>query len=188
MQTSAPLVRQSLDATYRQARELARLVVEGRITLDAPYQRGRVWTRRQQRDLIRSWLLGLPVPTIITNARWRTDDFDHLGPAFETAVIDGKQRLSTAVDWFFGDLSVPSSWFEPDAVARTVQTEDGPYVAHAGLTEPMRRFVANRFLLPVAEAAVGSVAQEALIFGLVNGGGVPQSALHLARVAAIVRG
>lgn len=98
MQTSSPLVRQNLDATYRQAKELARLVVEGRTTLDAPYQRGRVWTRRQQRDLVRSWMLGVPVPAIITNARWRTEDFNHLGPPFETAVIDlGRRRAGSTV-------------------------------------------------------------------------------------------
>jgi len=80
---------------------------------------------------------------------------------------------------------VPVSWFDPEGVERTVATDDGHYVTHGGLSEPMRRFTANRFLLPIAEASVGSIAQEAVIFGLVNGGGVPQSAHDLARAAAI---
>lgn len=63
------------------ARELADHVTPGRATVDAPYQRGPVWTTEQQVNLVRSWLLGPPHP----------DDRQH-----EWAVVDGKQRQLAA--------------------------------------------------------------------------------------------
>lgn len=188
MQTTAPLVRRSLNTSSRHARELARQVCEGQMTLDAPYQRGAVWTVRQQRGLVRSWLLGLPVPAVVVNRRYAVDAFDHQGPAFDFAVIDGKQRLQAAVAWFFDDLAVPVSWFEPDAVERATNTDDGPYVTFAGLTLTHQRLTTNRALLPVAEAVLETVAAEAEVFGLLNGAGVPQTEADMARAAAIANG
>lgn len=188
MQTTAPLVHRSLDATNRHAREIARQVVEGQMTLDAPYQRGSVWTARQQRDLIRSWLLGLPVPALIVNRRHDVPAFDHQGPSFEFAAIDGKQRLQAAAAWFFGDLAVPASWFAPDDVEQVTETDDGPYVTFAGLALVRQRFVTNRCLIPVAETTLTSIAAEAEVFGLLNGSGVPQSEDDMARAASVAAG
>lgn len=168
---------------------MARLVVDGQLTLDAPYQRGSVWSLEQRRNLVRSWMLGLPIPALIVNRRYR-EPFVH--PAaqerFEYAAIDGKQRLETAVAWFFGDLAVPASWFPADLVREPVDTDDGPYVSHAGLDGVGQRHTSNRFLIPVAEASVNTVAEEAVIFGLVNGAGVPQSDDDLERAARVARG
>lgn len=185
MQTSAPLRHQQLDARITLVRELVRMVNDGYLTLDAPYQRGSVWTVRQQRDLVRSMLLGLPVPAIITNARWKTPGFDHQGPEFEVAVIDGKQRLTAAIAWFGDELSVPASWFEPEHVETAVDTDDGPYVTFTGLTIARRRHATHRMTVPVAEASVRSIAAEAAIYGLVNGGGVQQTEQDMARAARI---
>ncbi|EYR64883.1 hypothetical protein N866_03320 [Actinotalea ferrariae CF5-4] len=188
LQSSAPLVPQSLDASARSAREVARYVVDGHMTLDAPYQRGSVWSVDQRRNLVRSWMLGLPVPAIIINRRYR-EAFVHppAGPRFEFAAVDGKQRLETAVAWFFGDLTVPASWFPAERVRGTVDTDDGPYVAFEGLDVVAQRHTVNRFLVPVAEASADTVADEAVIFGLVNGAGVPQTDADLARAAQIAR-
>jgi hypothetical protein len=189
MQTAAPLVHRSLDATNRHARELARQVVEGHMTLDAPYQRGSVWTERQQRDLVRSWMLGLPVPAIVISRRYAVKTFDQGdSPAFEFAAIDGKQRLQAAIAWFFGDLAVPASWFDADDVEATVETDDGPYVRYADLVISRQRFITNRCLIPVAETTLGSIAAEAEVFGLLNGSGVPQTDDDMARAAAIAAG
>lgn len=189
MQTTAPLVHQTLDSTVRMVRELARLVRDGDTTLDAPYQRGDVWTVRQQRDLIRSWMLGLPVPSIIVNARWRQQGFERVfGSPAEYAVIDGKQRLTAAVAWFYGDLSVPASWFKPEDVEAAIETDDGPYVTHGGLARHAQLWTANRFVVPVAEASARTVADEAFIFGLINGGGVPQTDADMARAARVADG
>lgn len=189
LQSSAPLVHQSLDASARQARELARLHRTGELILDAPYQRGAVWSTDQRRNLIRSWLLGLPIPAIILNDRG-TESWAVANGAQEQvyAVIDGKQRLESAIAWFTGQLDVPASWFEPDAVERTRDTDDGPYVTFDELTLPGQRWTTNRALLPVASAKVSSVAAEAVIFGLVNGAGVPQDEDTLERARSIAAG
>jgi len=48
--------------------------------------------------------------------------------------------------------------------------------------------VTNRFLIPVAEAAAANVAEEAAIFGLVNGAGASQSDEDMARAARVAAG
>lgn len=186
LQTTAPLVHQSLDATNRSASELARLVIDGTMTLDAPYQRGSVWTTEQRQNLVRSWLLGIPVPAIILNARYTRPEWGNSEHYY--ACIDGKQRLQAAVAWFAGELAVPASWFRDEQVADTIDTPDGPYVTYGHLTTPGQRYTNNRFLLPTAEAKVGTLAEEASIFGLVNGGGVLMDAETMAHAEAIANG
>lgn len=188
LQTTAPLVHQPMDATSRMAREMARLVTEGHMVLDPPYQRGSVWTVEQRRNLVRSWMLGLPIPALIVNRRYLERFVHPDGPRHEYAVIDGKQRLETAVAWFAGELTVPASWFDPGMVLEPVDTDDGPYVAYTGLDVVEQRYTSNRFLIPVAEASVATVGEEAAIFGLVNGAGVPQSEEDMARAARVAAG
>lgn len=148
-----------------------------------------MWTERQQRDLVRSWMLGLPVPAIVISRRYAVEAFNHGdSPAFEFAAIDGKQRLQAAIAWFFGDLAVPASWFDADDVEATVETDDGPYVRYADLVISRQRFITNRCLIPVAEATLNSVAAEAEVFGLLNGSGVPQTDDDMARAAQIAAG
>lgn len=189
LQTDTPLVHQSLSITPRQAREVARLHTYGELVLDAPYQRGSVWSIDQRRNLVRSWMLGLPVPAVIINDR-ATDAWAQAnGARQETyAVIDGKQRIEAALAWFDGDLDVPASWFDPDCVETTHETSDGPYVYVDELTVPGRRFLAHRATLPVAQANVATLADEALIFGLVNGAGVAQDEATLERARVIASG
>ena len=57
-----------------------------------PFQRSRVWSRRQKDRFIESLLLGLPVPEIFLIAE---NSGRHL-------VLDGQQRLLTLVDYFSG--------------------------------------------------------------------------------------
>lgn len=152
------------------------------------YQRGSVWTTEQRMGLIKSWLIGLPIPAVIIS-----DRFTHLWPfdkatglpegGFMLAVVDGKQRIETAQMWFAGDLAVPASWWEPESVERTVTTEDGEYVTFTGLSEVGQRVFSNRALLPVIEAKVGSIAEEAGLYLLVNGAGTAQTAEDLANAA-----
>lgn len=111
------------------------------------------------------------------------DDRQH-----EWAVVDGKQRRLAAAAWLSGDRPVPASWFSPDLVERTVDTvdtDDGPYVTYQGLNDLGLRDTAARFTLPGAEAAVNTVAEEAMIYGLVNGAGVAQTDQDLARAARV---
>lgn len=181
-QTDAPLVHRSLHASNRGAREVARMAFEGDIDLNAPYQRPSVWSVEQQINLVRSWMLGIPVPAIMVNDRgtaaWKNANggrspLDH-GEAYYVAV-DGKQRLESAIAWFFGDLAVPASWFPAESIEETIDTDDGAYVTYAGLTVVAQRHFTNRAMLPTIEANASTVAEEADLYMLVNTGGTAQS-------------
>lgn len=190
-QTDAPLTHRSLHASNRSAREVARLAVEGEIDLNAPYQRPSVWTVTQRMLLVKSWCLGIPVPAIYLNDRgthaWKVANggrspLDH-GEAYYV-VVDGKQRLESAVAWFFGDLAVPASWFAADAIETTIDTDDGAYVTYDGLTVVAQRHFTNRAMLPTIEANATTVAEEADLFMLVNTGGTEQTQADLDNAAA----
>lgn len=142
--------------------------------------------------LVKSWLQGIPVPGVIVNARDNADwpsraDGTPVGGHFY-GVVDGKQRIETAQKWFDGELAVPASWFPPDHIETTEETDDGPYVRHTGLTLTGQRLFANRAMLPVSEAQLGSVEEEAELYLLVNGGGTGQSVENMANAAAVARG
>jgi hypothetical protein len=146
LQTNAPLEHRSLAATNRFADFFVRCVTRGDMILDPSYQRGEVWTDNQRRGLVKSWLLGLPVPAIIINDRtalgWcranpTQNDDDFLGPMY--AVIDGKQRILAAVAWFSGKLLVPASWFPAEHIDHTEDTADGPSGGGGNLPARQRR-------------------------------------------------
>lgn len=186
MQTAGPLKSQSLNATNRAA-EAFRVHADG-ILLDPPYQRGPVWTVEQRRGLVKSWLMGLPIPAIILNDRsnpgWAqanpNDDLVHY-----YAVIDGKQRIMTWLAWTEGDFAVPASWFNPEWVDRTEDTDDGPYTRYPWLTPTGQRTMKNRAQMPTAEAKLATVQEEAEVYLLVNGAGTPQTDADLARALAV---
>lgn len=90
-------------------------------------------------------------------------------------MIDGKQRVESAVAWFTDDLAVPASWFPADRIESTVSTDDGKYVTYFGLTLTGRRLFAQRAVLPVIEVHVDSIADEAALYGVVNIAGTEQT-------------
>lgn len=191
-QTNAPLEHLSLNAADRQAREIVRSFSESfGLDLNPPYQRGRVWNEDQKIALIRSWLTGTPTGVVIFNDRstpeWKGangyDPTERDEPIY--ACIDGQQRISAAREWFGDELAVPASWFEPEHVERTEETDDGPYVRWSGLTLVRQRHFANRAHLTVATARVATVQEEAAIYLLVNGGGTPQTEADMANAARV---
>lgn len=194
-QTAAPIAHQTLQATSRSAREIANLFTgydgtEPSGDLNPEYQRGSVWTEDQRIALVHSWLSGFPVPAVIINDRifgpW-PDGGPNGTPTggFIYSVIDGKQRIETAIAWFQGDLAVPASWFTPEDVETTESTDDGPYVRYTGLTRPGQRWCANRFQLPAMEARVATIQEEASLYLLVNGGGTPQADTDMDNAARV---
>jgi hypothetical protein len=192
-QTDAPLEHRSLGATNRFAEFFVRNVQSGHMLLDPPYQRGDVWTIEQRMGLVRSWLQGVPIPAVIINDRCSPTWFaanpqDRANPVYAYAVIDGRQRIQTAIDWFAGELLVPVSWFPVKHVETTEQTSDGPYVRYTGLTQVGQRFAENHCVLPCAEGRVATVEQEAEIYLLVNGAGTPQTQADLDRAARVADG
>jgi hypothetical protein len=153
------------------------------MVLDAPYQRPSVWTIAQRQNLVRSWLSGIPVPAVIVNNRWDGP----WGPDRGYAVVDGKQRLETAVAWFEGELAVPASWFQPADYTETTATGDGPYVTYNQLSDARRRLLSNRAQLPMLEAHLDSLRAEAELYDLVNTGGTNQRDEDIDRARAVAR-
>ena len=175
-QSTAPLDRTELTQAATTAYGLMLEHRDGALLLDAPYQRGSVWTANQRIALVRSWLLALPIPAVILNDRraghW-TDADGH--PDFTIAVVDGRQRMETAIAWFDSNLPVPASWFPAEQVATTVDTADGPYVTYDGLTTEAKVYTKRLFRFPTATASVSTLADEAAIYLLVNGAGTVQT-------------
>jgi hypothetical protein len=188
-QTDAPVDHQTLNATNRPVTFFIQFAADGQIDLSPAYQRGRVWTTDQRIALVYSWLSGVPIPAVILNDRtyagWRRNGDT---TAYAYAVIDGKQRIETAIAWVSGDFAVPASWFDPEFVETTEQTEDGLYVRFTGLTEIGRRFAMRHASLPCAEGRLDSIAAEARVYQLVNGGGTPQTAADMNNAARVARG
>lgn len=183
-QTTRPLEHMSLGATNRFADFYIRNVETGEMTLDPPYQRGDVWTEDQRIALVRSWMCGVPVPAVVLNDRtspwW---EGEKTGPAY--AVIDGKQRIITAIAWLSGKLAVPASWFKPEFVETTEGTDDGPYVRFTGLTKLGQRFTESRTVLPCCDGKLPDLRTEAEVYLLINGGGTPQSDTDMTNAARV---
>lgn len=185
-QTTAPLQHTSMNATHRNVEDLTHGIRRGSIILNPPYQRGSVWTEDQRIALMRSWLMGVPVAAIILNNRmgsaWSATDPDAL---VAYAVVDGRQRLETALAWENGDLAIPASWLPAEWIETVEDCPDGSYVRATGLTVVGGRKMRSRMMLPAAEAQVSSVREEAEIYLLVNGGGTPQSDADMDRAARV---
>lgn len=194
-QTGAPLEHVTLSPTFRNAREVARLVDSGDLLLDPPYQRGRVWALDQKVALVRSWLLGVPTGVIILSDRggkaWREANGDVYSTGEPVwACVDGQQRITAAREWFDDGFAAPASWFGAEYVESAEETSDGLYVRHGGLTVTGQRKVANsRALFQVAEfRTAATVADEAAIYLLVNGGGTPQTDADMANAERVAKG
>jgi len=130
------------------------------LLLTPPYQRGDVWGTRRRQNLIKSILLGIPIPSIIVNnrmkAEWKDGDW-------RIAVIDGKQRITSILMFLNGELPVPGEWFGVDAAMVTCTDLD---------IVKQRRFE-NR-PMAFSEGALGTIDEEKLVLDLVNFGGLAQ--------------
>jgi hypothetical protein len=185
-QTSDPLTHHTLNPAYRTAHSLVDGADRGELDLDPPYQRGDVWTLDQRIALVQSWLRGLPAGVVYVSDR--TGDAWADGGAAWEACVDGKQRITTARMWYRNEFAAPASWFRPDFVDTTEDTDDGPYVRHSGLTPKGGRFFERFASLLVAVAKeCNTIADEAAFYLLVNGGGTAQSAGDMANAARVAR-
>jgi hypothetical protein len=189
LQTTHDLIHRSMSASQRQCDWFAMLLREndehddplrGGLDLNPPYQRGSVWTTDQQRLLMKSFLLGVPVPALIVNDRHQAGFRQPDGSEdWRYAVVDGRQRIEAVIGWLSGRLDIPASWLPADHVVSTVETDDGPYVFRSGLSEAERRRVSTRMLVPVCTAHLTSLADEAAVYLLVNRGGVEHTEADL---------
>lgn len=149
--------------------------------LNAPYQRGSVWTLDQRRALIKSLLMGLPVGSVITSAM-------PYQSAVSYRVIDGKQRVETIRGFWTGEFTVPGWWFHPadcehrdrDVTCADLTDRGRRGFEHAGLPElHWNSRIQDPDLLLRAEAEV---------YLLVNGAGTGQTDEDMARAARIAGG
>jgi Protein of unknown function DUF262 len=193
-QTTAPLKRLPINASSMPLTILVEYVENGRIDLSPPYQRGDVWNEDQRIALVYSWLCGATVPSITLNDRSGQVWTDMAAFDIEKtdrgiwAVIDGRQRLMTAIMWTRGEFAVPASWFPADEIMVTEDTDDGPYVRHTGLSERGQNRGTNRTVMPVGIGEFASVRAEAQIYLLLNGGGTPQTEADMDNATRVAEG
>ena len=140
----------------------------------------------------------LPVPAVTLNDRWNDrfrnpdgttvrENANAGGPVVTYGVIDGKQRIETVHAWTHDRFGVPASWFEPDSIASTYDTPDGPYVRWSNLSPAGRTRFQTSTKIPVTHANVGSIEEEAELYLLLNGGGVAQTDADMANAARVTR-
>jgi len=154
-----PIERLRLSQTNRPIDVIRYWQSSGGLMLDAPYQRGDVWGNIRRRNLIRSLLLGIPIPSIIINDR-ASAGWDEL---ITCAVIDGKQRMTSIIMFLSDQLDVPGAWFG-------IETES---LLFSDLPVSFQRRIRN-LPIPFTEGQLQSLSEEREVFELVNYGGVPQ--------------
>ena len=154
-----------------------------KFNLNAPYQRGSVWSDDQRRNLIRSMFLGLPIGSVVLNDTGNLDREDYI------TVVDGKQRIETVRAFVTDRLAIPSTWIPAIHLEQSVTVDGWPVagVLFSGLSLAYRRKFTN-LSVPALVAHVDTVEQEAEVFRLINAGGVPQTAETMARAADIEAG
>ena len=135
-----------------------------------PYQRGSVWTLEQKQNLIRSYLMGIPTGSIITNTK--------KGAAGYSTIIDGKQRLEATLGFMDDEFAVPVEWFDEEDYSG-----GGSEVYFSELSKVFQRSFSMTTPTPVLEAHCDTVEEEAEIFFLINSAGSAQEEAHLAAVA-----
>lgn len=152
------LERLSLSQTNRPIDVLEYWSKDGQMELNPSYQRGDVWGPIRRRNLIRSILLGIPIPSIVINDRFAAGWSDSIS----CAVIDGKQRITSILMFLEGKLTVPGEWFGMDG-----------QVFFSDLSERDQRGV-RMHAIPFTEGKLKSIEEEMEVFELINFGGVPQ--------------
>lgn len=182
-----PLKHRSISSSARSLADLVHSIESDDLTLNAPYQRGDVWTVDQRINLIKSILMGIPIAAVVLNRRgdnaaWERDSGPVKFGQPYFACIDGKQRLTTVWMWMSSEFLVPAEWFAPEELV----VED-PWVAFDGLSVVRQRFFRNQAILPVAEATLGSVAEEAEVYDLINSAGTAHTDVDLERARRVAR-
>jgi hypothetical protein len=139
-----------------------------RFDLDQPYQRGVVWGLRRKQSLIKSILMGVPIPAIIINDRFEAG-FRHPGydqdRRWAYAIVDGKQRVTAIQQFVDNQFEVPYEWFYDDGAHQRVRWHT--------LALPEQRKFRNQ-PLAVAVGQFPNLELERELFDLINFGGLTQ--------------
>lgn len=156
---------------------VSQLVAElegGQLDAATPYQRGKVWTVSQQRDLWRSRLQGLHIGSLLINER--------PGQYGVRYIVDGQQRLEALRAFSAGELTLPAAWFPPRLinavrdVAHSIPEDfEGEWVSFSDLTSSGRGIAVMNNPLPVVVSKVADVAAEAELYLAINFSGLAQT-------------
>lgn len=181
--------------------------------LTAPYQRGSVWTVEQRQNLVRSLIVGIPVGVITYASLGST--LRSGGPREKLyRVIDGKQRIETVRAFVRCEFLVPAWWWQEedlhDPTCRERDEADG--INYAALSKrgkmrfDMGKLPANEYnstteyvRVAPGKGTQGSrdqwiarsrteeemLAAEAIVYGLINGAGTPQTDADMARARSV---
>ena len=140
---------------------------DSRFDLDQPYQRGIAWGRTRNQNLIKSLLIGVPIPAILLNNRLDAG-FNHPGydqnRNWSYAVVDGKQRVTAVQGFLAGRFAVPREWFDEPGSGDIFFND---------LAQVRQNFFRNT-PLPVVEGRFATLAEEQQLFDLINFGGLAQ--------------
>lgn len=152
------LKRLELDQTNRPLDVVRHWADSDALLLSPPYQRGDVWGPVRRVNLIRSVLLGIPIPSIIVNDRFKAEWTNDV----QYAVIDGKQRITTLLMFLGSQFAIPGEWLGTSGPKRFNELE----IVN-------QRRIRNQ---PIAfsEGCLPTLEEEQLVFDLVNFGGVAQ--------------
>ena len=185
MRTTRPLPELHLESKRFTAMNYTETYDGQKYELNPPYQRGSVWTLEQRRNLIQSFLLGIPIGAVITNFRgYDTKENERVfGSPAIYGVVDGKQRIETLVAFSKDEFSVPADWWE-DRDIRPDEVDTEGMIRHSGLT-PVGQTRAAFWSVPTEESRVKNLAAEAMIFRLINTGGTEQTEQSIARAKNI---
>jgi hypothetical protein len=183
-QTRTPLTYLPTTLSMWSIEEYTSRVRSGQMILDAPYQRGSVWALDQRLALMKSWLIGIPVAAAVLNTRsgpaWRSAE----ASGVRYAVIDGRQRIETAIAWQADELAIPASWIPADWIRAVDDTDDGPYVPISGLRDDGAKIL-QRMELPCIRTHLEWMAHEAAIYRLLNRAGTAHSDTDISRATRI---
>lgn len=172
--------------------------------LDAPYQRGSVWTDEMRVNLIKSLLMGIPTGSIVV-AKARA------GTMYPYRIVDGKQRIEAIRAFVDNEFGVPAHWWHDDDMVgfRRDAESLGVTVKYEELTRQGKMRV-NMFTMPALECDLTqeflgfgtsgkernwryrdddeTLRAEATLYGLINFGGVEQTDTDRQRAEAIAGG
>ena len=162
------LKRMSLQQMNRPIDVFEYWIRENWLELNPPYQRGDVWGTKRRQNLIRSVLLGVPIPSVVVNDRMEAK-FVGDGP-IKYAVIDGKQRITSIRMFMNGELLVPLDWFGLEHVHENhIQDQ----ISFLNLSDLGKRCF-SRIPIAVSEGKLKTIQEEKEVFDLINFGGLAQ--------------
>lgn len=134
------------------------------IDINPPYQRGSVWSAEQNYGLIRSILMGIPIPAITVAERSKVRGGDFVDQPYHYAIIDGKQRLTTMLSYVNGSFALPRGYIPSKYLPETYK--EAYFISELAGYGAQHHI--NNYALPVNSIRTTTLKQEAEIYLLLN--------------------